>query len=167
MSEQTFGLNYSRSINLLIFIFPIVINLLQVAGDIILFILAMMGIFTAISQKLSPFKTREIRVFSYLTFGYFLAVCLSVIFSGQAKELAHFIPRDFHFLFAPFIALALFKAEINFNYLLTGAKVALLILGGVIFYQYLLGVDRPSGIMNAAVFGNLAVSIFFIIFVFF
>ena len=73
----------------------------------------MMGIYVAISQKLSPFVIKEIKVFSYLTIGYFSAVCLSVLFSGQASELAHYIPRDFHFLFAPFIALALYKAEIN------------------------------------------------------
>ena len=89
-----------------------------------------------------------------------------MLFSGQAAELAHFIPRDLHFLFAPFIALALFKAEINVKYLLMGAKVALLILGVIIFNQFLLGVNRPSGVMNPGVFGNLAVSIFFITFVF-
>jgi len=127
----------------------------------------MMGIYVGISQKLSPFVIKEIKVFSYLTFGYFIAVCLSVLFSGQAADLAHFIPRDLHFFFAPFIALALFKAKFNLNYLLIGCKVALLILGIIIFNQFLLGIERPSGIMNPSVFGNLAVSMFFIIFVFF
>jgi O-antigen ligase len=166
MTKQPINKNYSIVVNILIFTFPIVINSLQVAGDLVLFILAMMGIFISISQKLLPFNIKEIKVFSYLTFGYFLAVCLSVIFSGKAAELAHFIPRDLHFLFAPFIALALFKAEINVKYLLMGAKVALLILGVIIFNQYLLGINRPSGVMNAGVFGNLAVSIFFITLVF-
>jgi hypothetical protein len=64
MMEQPLGQKYSRFINVLIFIFPIVINTLQVAGDIVLFILAMMGIFIAISQKLSPFIVKEIKVFS-------------------------------------------------------------------------------------------------------
>ena len=167
MEEQLLGKNYSRSVNLLILIFPIVINSLQVAGDLVLFILAMMGIFISISKKLSPFTIQEIKVFSYLTFGYFFAVCMSVLFSGQVAELAHYIPRDFHFLFAPFIALALFKAEININYLIVGVKVSLLILGIIIFNQLLSGVSRPSGIMNAGVFGNLAVSLFFISLVFF
>ena len=166
MIEQLLGEKYSKVVNVLIFIFPIVIITLQVAGDLVLLILAMMGIYVAISQRLSPFTIKEIKVFSYLTIGYFAAVCLSVLFSGQAAELAHYIPRDFHFLFAPFIALALFKAEINLKYLLMGAKVALLILGVIIFNQYLLGINRPSGVMNAGVFGNLAVSIFFITLVF-
>ena len=51
MSDQTFGASYSRTINALIFVFPIVINSLQVAGDIILFILAMIGIFISISKN--------------------------------------------------------------------------------------------------------------------
>ena len=132
MIEQSLGKNYSRLVNVLIFIFPIVINTLQVAGDIVLFVLAMLGIFTAISQKLSPFTIKETKVFSYLTIGYFTAVCLSVLFSGQMAELAHYIPRDFHFLFAPFIALALYKAEINRNYLIVGAKISLLVMGMII-----------------------------------
>ena len=172
MKEKLMGQGYSKVVNSLIFIFPIVINSLQVAGDLVLFILAMMGIFVAISQKLSPFVIKEIKVFSYLTFGYFIAVCLSVLFSGQASDLAHFIPRDLHFFFAPFIALAIFKAEINIKYLIMGVKVALLILGIIILYQLIVtpdlhGNQRPSGIMNPAVFGNLAVSLFFVTLVFF
>ena len=167
MSESRLEKKYSQVVNILIFIFPIVINSLQVAGDTVLVILAMMGIYVAISQKLSPFVIKEIKVFSYLTFGYFIAVCLSVLFSGQASDLAHFIPRDLHFFFAPFIALAIFKAEINIKYLIMGVKVALLMLGIIILYQLLDGNERPSGIMNPAVFGNLAVSLFFVTLVFF
>ena len=66
MTEQSFGERYSKCVNVLIFIFPIVINSVKVAGDIVLFVLAMMGIFIAISQKLSPFIIKEIKVF-YLT----------------------------------------------------------------------------------------------------
>jgi O-antigen ligase len=167
MMEQPLGQKYSRFINVLIFIFPIAINSVKVAGDIVLFILAVMGIFIAISQKLSPFIIKEIKVFSYLTTGYFFAVCLSVLFSGQATELAHFIPRDFYFLFAPFIALAFYKAEINVNYLLAGVKVGLIILGIIIFGQLESGASRASGAINADVFANLAVSMFFVVLVFY
>jgi len=167
MSESRLEKKYSQVVNILIFIFPIVINSLQVAGDLVLVILSMMGIYVSISQKLSPFVIKEIKVFSYLTFGYFIAVCLSVLLSGQASNLAHFIPRDLHFFFAPFIALAIFKAEINIKYLMMGVKVALLMLGIIILYQLLDGNKRPSGVMNPAVFGNLAVSLFFVTLVFF
>ena len=163
MMNESISKNYSLAVNILIFIFPIVITTLQVAGDIVLFVLAMMGIFIGISQKLSPFTIKETKVFSYLTIGYFSAVCLSVLFSGQMAELAHYIPRDFHFLFAPFIALALYKAEINRNYLIVGAKISLLVLGGIIIY---FGGGRNTGVMNAGVFGNLSVMLFFIVLAF-
>ena len=161
--EHSLGSKYSQVVNVLIFIFPIVIISLQVAGDIVLFILAMMGLFIAISQRLSPFIIKEIKVFSYLSIFYFIAVCLSVLFSGQPTELAHYIPRDFYFLFAPFIALSLCKAKININYLIAGAKVSLLVLGGIIIY---FGGGRNTGVINPGVFGNLAVLLFFIVLAF-
>jgi len=167
MKEKLMGQGYSKVVNSLIFIFPAVIIAFQVAGDLVLFILAMIGIFISISRRLSPFDIKEIQVFSYLTFGYFTAVCSSVIYSGQAAELAHYIPRDLHFLFAPYVALAMYKAKININFLLAGVKAALLLLGIIVFFQLLAGVYRPSGIMNAGVFGNLAVSLFFIALIFF
>ena len=171
MIEQKLGSKHSQVVNILIFIFPIVINSLQVAGDIVLLVLAMMGIYIAISQKISPFVVKDIKVFSYLTIGYFLAICLSVFFSGQAEELAHYIPRDFYFLFAPFIALALYKAEIDINYLIVGVKVSLLVLGMIVLNQIVLSgvplAHRPTGVMNAGVFGNLSVALFFIVLTFF
>ena len=166
MIEQSLGEKYSKGINVLIFLFPVVINSVKGVSDLILLILAVIGIFIAISQKLSPFNIKEIKVFSYLTVGYFCAVCLSVIFSGKVAELAHFLTRDYYFLFAPFIALAFYKAEINLNYLLTGVKAGLIVLGLIVMNQLLLGFHRPSGVMNAAVFGNLAVSMFFVALVF-
>ena len=159
MIEQPLERKYSQVVNVLIFIFPIVINSLQVVGDIVLFLLAMMGLYIAFSLKLSPFAIKEIKVFSYISTGYFIAICLSVLLSGQALELAHYIPRDFYFLFAPFIALALYKAKININYLISGVKVSLLVIGMIVIYD---DGERATGVMNAAVFGNLGVMLFFI-----
>jgi len=165
--EQSVGKNYSRLVNVLIFIFPILINSVKVGGDIVLFILAVMGIFIAISKKLSPFNIKEIKVFSYLTAAYFIALCLAVLFSVKGAEQAHLLSRDLYFLFAPFIALAFYKAEINVSYLLAGVKVGLIVLALISFDQLQSGNTRPSGVMNAGVFGNLAVSMFFVVLVFF
>jgi len=170
LEERPLGKNYSKVVNILIFIFPIVIISLQVAGDIVLFILAMMGIFIAFSKKLSPFIIKEVKVFSYLTIGYFVAVCLSVLFSGKPLELAHYIPRDFYYLLAPYIALTLYKTDVNISYLIVGIKVALLVLGIIVIYKLSLGhilAHRQTGVINANVFGNLSVSLFFITLVFF
>ena len=127
----------------------------------------MTGIFIAISKKLSPFNIKEIKVFSYLTAGYFISLCLVVLFSDKATEQAHFLSRDLYFLFAPFIVLAFYKAEINISYLLAGVKVGLIVLGLISFSQFAAGHSRSSGVMNADVFANLAVSMFFVVLVFY
>lgn len=56
MNEKVLGKNYSYFVNTLLFAFPIVINSVKVAGDLVLAILAIAGIFIAISHKVSPFS---------------------------------------------------------------------------------------------------------------
>ena len=162
MSDHIFGKKYSYFVNVLLFVFPVVINSVKVAGDLVLVILAIAGIFVAISNKVSPFSIKELRLFSWLTLGYFLVVCISVLFSGQATELAHYIPREFAFLFAPFIGLAIYKAKINMHYLLLGLKVGLIVSGVIVINQYIVGVLRPAGVMNAEEFGNINVLLMFL-----
>jgi O-antigen ligase len=162
VNEQVLGRRYSYFVNVLLFVFPVVINSVKVVGDLALFILAIAGIFIAISHRTSPFSIKELRVFSWLTLGYFLVICISVIFSGKAAELAHYIPRELTFLFAPFIGLAIYKAKINMRYLLLGIKVGLIISGFIVVDQYLDGHPRPSGVMNAEEFGNINVLLMFL-----
>jgi len=162
MSEHISGKKYSYFVNVLLFMFPVVINSVKVVGDFALFILAIAGIFIAISHRISPFSIKELRIFSWLTLGYFLVICISVIFSGKAAELAHYIPRELTFLFAPFIGLAIYKAKINMHYLLLGIKVGLIISGFIVVDQYLDGYGRPSGVMNAEEFGNINVLLMFL-----
>jgi hypothetical protein len=101
MSEHFTSNKYSWFINSLLFIFPIVINSQKVAGDLILFILAITGLFITFFYKTSPFSVNQLRLFNWLTLSYFLIICISIIFSGKALELAHFISRELYFLFAP------------------------------------------------------------------
>jgi len=162
VNEQVLGRRYSYFVNVLLFVFPVVINSVKVVGDLALFILAIAGIFIAISHRTSPFSIKELRLFSWLTLGYFLVICISVIFSGKATELAHYIPRELTFLFAPFIGLAIYKAKINMRYLLLGIKVGLIISGFIVIDQYLDGHPRPSGVMNAEEFGNINVLLMFL-----
>jgi O-antigen ligase len=162
VNEQVLGRRYSYFVNVLLFVFPVVINSVKVVGDLALFILAIAGIFIAISHRTSPFSIKELRIFSWLTLGYFLVICISVIFSGKAAELAHYIPRELAFLLAPFIGLAIYKAKINMRYLLLGVKVGLIISGFIVVDQYLDGHPRPSGVMNAEEFGNINVLLMFL-----
>lgn len=157
MSERLLGRNYSWFIGSLIFIFPIVINSVKVAGDLILTILAITGLFLSIFYKTSPFSIKELKLFNWLTLSYFAVICLSILFSGKASELAHFISRELYFLFAPFVALAIYQAKIKLSVLLYGVKVALIFLA-ILAYVNIGSFDiRYSGVMNADTYGIIAV----------
>ena len=170
MIDQISGKKYSYFVNALLFVFPIVINLVKVAGDLVLVLLALAGIFIAISHKISPFSIKDLKLFSWITFGYFLLVCVSILFSGKALELAHYASRELAFLFAPFIGLAIYKAKVEMRYLLLGLKVGLIVVGIIIINQYLSGAGRPTGSicfvschsMNAEEFGNVNVVLMFL-----
>jgi len=156
MSEHFTSNKYSWCINSLLFIFPIVINSQKVAGDLILFILAITGLFITFFYKTSPFSVNQLRLFNWLTLSYFLIICISIIFSGKALELAHFISRELYFLFAPFIALAIFKAKVNISVVLYGIKISLLVMA-VLVYLNVGNFDiRYSGSMNADPYGLIA-----------
>ena len=63
VSDQMPSERYSYFVNALLFVFPVVINSVKVAGDLVLFILAIAGIFIAISNKVSPFSIKELKLF--------------------------------------------------------------------------------------------------------
>ena len=155
MSENFLGKHYSWFISSLLFLFPIGINTVKGTGDLILVILAISGIVLSIFYKTSPFSIKELRLFNLLTLGYFLVICLSILFSGKASELAHFISRELHFLFAPFVALAIFKAKINITTILYGIKIALILLATLVYVNSGSFDVRYSGVMNADSYGGV------------
>ena len=156
MSERLLSNKYSWFINSLLFIFPIVIISQKVAGDLILLILAITGLFITFFYKTSPFSVKELKIFNWLVLGYFAVICISILFSGKALELAHFISRELYFLFAPFVALAIFKARINISVVLYGVKVGLIVLATLMFLNAGNLDVRYSGSINANPYGLIA-----------
>ena len=155
MSEHFASNKYSWFVNSLLFIFPIVINSQKVAGDLILFILAITGLFITFFYKTSPFSIKELKVFNWLVLSYFAVICISILFSGKALELAHFISRELYFLFAPFVALAIFKAKVNISVVLYGIKIGLIVLFALMYLNTGTFDFRYSGSMNATSYGNI------------
>ncbi len=155
MSEHFASNKYSWFVNSLLFIFPIVINSQKVAGDLILLILAITGLFITFFYKTSPFSIKELKLFNWLVLGYFAVICISILFSGKALELAHFISRELYFLFAPFIALAIFKARVDISIVLYGVKVGLIVLATLVYLNAGNFDVRYSGSMNATAYGNI------------
>ncbi len=107
-------ITYSSIVNTLLFLFPIGILNLKISGDFILLLLMLMGLYTIFEDKINPFKQIELKLFSQLCVTYFSVVILSIIVSDKRLELLHFSSRVSYFLFAPLVALAIYKANINF-----------------------------------------------------
>jgi len=156
MSERLLSNKYSWFINSLLFIFPIVIISQKVAGDLILLILAITGLFITFFYKTSPFSVKELKTFNWLVLGYFAVICISILFSGKALELAHFISRELYFFFAPFVALAIFKARIDISVVLYGVKVGLIVLVTLMYLNAGNFDVRYSGSINANPYGLIA-----------
>lgn len=150
-------LTLDNIVNLLIFLFPVFINVVKGTGDLILLLLAFVGLYHLCKNFKEAVSIKSLRLFSVITIGYFISLLLSVLFSGEAEELFRFLARDLHFLFAPLVFIAVSKARINWPALLLGIKVGLVLGGLIVFVQAWGGEVRPSGVMNAGVFANLAV----------
>jgi O-antigen ligase len=162
MSDITINNWYSSVVIYLLFCFPVVIGFVKVFGNLILFIILFLGIIVAISQKTSPFKIAALRSFSFITVGYFLVMFLSIVFANEPSTSFLHLGRKVHFMLAPFIALAIYQVNWDINRLLLSLKVGLIILGSIVLTQYFLGIERPSGMINANIFGDLVVMMLFL-----
>jgi len=150
-------------ISYLVILFPVTLISIKVVGNLILLILALIGLKIFIFEKINPFKERNLRIFSYLFIGYFFLMLFSIILSsGFGPEIKH-VARKLHFLFAPLIALSLYKFKFSFHNLLTSIKLSLPIMALIILIQfYFFDVSRPSGFINANVFSDLIVTLGFV-----
>lgn len=162
MKNTGINKDYNNIVISLILIFPVVINSVKIIGNLILLILVFMGIYILFKKKEYPFKVPEIKLLSWLTFGYFVVMLLSIVQNeGFFNELYH-LGRKAHFALAPLIALAIYRVKLPINQLILNIKVGLIIIGIIVIYQDLSGSTRPSGMYNANVFGDLVlVMIFF------
>lgn len=155
-------------VNMLVFLFPVFILVTKGVGDLILLLLACIGFYHLCKNFRKVVSTKSLGFFSAITVGYFVSLFLSVMLSGKAEELFRFLARDLHFLFAPLIFIAVSKANINWFSLMLGIKIGLVLAGLTVLFQAWGGKFRPSGVMNAGVFANLAVMsvIFLVVYMF-
>ena len=157
MNEAYLEKRYSNFIITLLLLFPILINSVKILGNFILLILFFLGLYIAITEKKNPFQIPELKLFSWLTTGYFLVMLLSILIAdGFNAELYH-LGRKIHFLFAPFIALAIFQVDFSLKKILLSIKVGLIAIGTVAITGPLLG-----SMINANIFSDIAVAMLFL-----
>ena len=162
MNEAYLDKRYSNFVITLLLLFPILINSVKILSNLILLILVFLGLYIAITEKKNPFKIQELKVFSWITFGYFSTMLLSILIADGLNAEFHHLARKLHFLLAPLIALAIFKIDLPLKYLLLSIKAGLIIIGIIVITQFLLGANRPSGMINANIFGDIAVAMLFL-----
>jgi O-antigen ligase len=162
MSEEHSEKKYSNLVITLLLLFPVLINSVKIFGNLILLILAIIGAYIAITEKKNPFQIREMKVFSWLVVSYFGVMLLSILIADGFNAEFHHLGRKLQFLLAPFIALAIFQIDLPLKKLLFSIKVGLIFIGVIVISQFLLGLDRPSGMINANIFGDIAVAMVFL-----
>lgn len=162
MNEAHVNNKYSGFVISLLLLFPILIISVKVLGNFILLILVLLGAYISIFEKKNPFKIQELKVFSWLTVGYFCVMLLSVLIADGFDAEFHHLGRKVHFLLAPLIALAIYQVNLPLKNFLLAIKVGLIVIGIIVITQFLLGEARPSGVMNANIFSDIAVVMLFL-----
>jgi O-antigen ligase len=162
MGDAYLNKHYNNFVVALLLLFPLVINSVKIIGNLILLIFVILGIYVLVTERKSPFKIPELKLFSWLTFGYFVVMLISVVQNeGFVDDLYH-LGRKAHFCLAPLIALAIYKVNLPIERLLLSLKAGLIVLGIINIYQYLNHFDVPAGNMNGNVFGDIAVAMLFL-----
>jgi len=162
MSDTHPSTGYSNFVIALLLLFPIIINSVKIFSSLILLILAILGAHIAITEKKNPFQIKELRVFSWLTFGYFSVMLLSLLIADGFNAEIHHLGRKLQFLLAPLIALAIYQVNLPLKKILLSLKAGLIIIGIITITQFLLGNERPSGMINANIFGDITVAMLFL-----
>lgn len=154
--------NFSNLTLFLIIAFPLSIVTLKIFGNLILFYLLIVGVIATYRQKINPYLDKKFQFFSLICLGYFLIIFLSIFFhDGLEGDYSH-LGRKIHFLFAPFIFLVISQADISINKIINSVKLGLIILGLICIYQFFNNVERPSGMINPNVVGDLTSLMLFI-----
>jgi len=148
---------------LLFLIFPIALVSIKIIGNLILLILSLIGLKRILKEKINPFVDERLRIFTFISLGYFLIMLFSIILSaGLGQEILH-IARKLHFLFAPLIAVAFLEKEIPLRKSLFFLKFFIPILAIAMLIQgFILGDTRPSGMLNTNIFSDIVVILTFI-----
>ena len=132
MLEPIIDKKYSNFINTLLFLFALFMNINNTIADIILSILAFIGIYFAIKNRINPFKEEQLKILFLITFTYYLISFIVNTINGVF--IAKYLQTDLYFLLAVFVSFAITRAKININIILLGMKLALIILGlGYVF----------------------------------
>ena len=143
----------------LILAFPVFIISIKVAGSFSYLFLALIGIYFWFTEKSSPFKIVEIRLYSWIVVLHFLIMLFSIIIADEPTTSLIHTGRKIQFLLAPLVALAIYIVDPPMRILQFYIKVGTIIIGIIVISElfFTLGSNRLSGMFNPNIFGDIAV----------
>lgn len=148
----------------LILAFPVLLLTVKPLSIIIFVLLVFIGGYIISKEKINPLTYPPLRLFSWLTLGYFAVMTLSVVFSHEIGNDWRHLSRISYFLFAPLVGVALVYAEVPAKKMLYHFKLGVLVAGLIALGDYIFsnGSGRFSGMYNPNTFGDIAVVMLFV-----
>jgi len=120
----------------LIYIFPLVILGRENYGGVILLLLTLLGGYVVFKDNINPFKHKQLRLISIISFFYFFSIILFIALSKKlVTDIFYHSPGLVFFLFAPLISLAIYKANIDFGKFISVIKIGLILIGLYALYK--------------------------------
>ena len=162
MSPATTNSRYENFVIVLLLMFPVVINSIKILGNLILLVLVVLGAYIVLTQRQNPFRIPGLKLLSWITVGYFLVMLVSILIADGFSAQFHHLGRKAHFLLTPLVALAIYRVNIPIVKILQSLKFGLIIIGVITIYQFMFDHPRPSGMINANIFGDIAVAMLFL-----
>ena len=145
-----------KFVYILTLLYVISVISVKVLPPLIFLLLSFIGVYIAIKDRINPFKTKQIKVFSWITIIYFFIMVCSVALSNEPSNDWTHLSRKIQFLFAPFLAVVLYKYPIKLQSLIKSIKIGTIFASSIVLIQYILGgLGRLSGMYNPNSFADM------------
>jgi len=146
-------------INILIFLFPILIGTIKITGNLILLILVIYGIYLIFTEKINPLNDKRTRLISIVSLSYFFIYAFSIFINHGFDGNYFHLGRKLHYLLIPFLSIALLKNTLDFETKILSIKFASILMGLVALFEMIFSSSegvRASGMLNANIFADIA-----------
>jgi len=154
-----------KTITSIFSLFFICLLLVKPLSLIFYFILVLFGVYIAIKERLYPFTQQPIRLFSIVTFLFFMTFALSIIFANPDQKNWSSLGRILYFFFAPFLLISLYRANISFKTFLNSVKAGAFLAVTIVWIEHFVMhiTGRVSGLYNANTYSDLLALLLMII----
>jgi len=158
--DMTNRLNLSSVVEIILCTIALTLLTIKPIAPIFTVLLIFIGIYLLFIQKPTPQELAALKLYTTLTISYFVVMAFSVLLSSEPTNDPVHLSRIAYFLFAPFIALAIYRSDISFEKFLISIKIEAILIGLIALYgTFIMGHMGYSGMYNANTFADIAVTL--------